>query len=299
MSVSFTPPAVVIPDANLRAVIKTALGKDSNATITQAEMATMDSLEASDADIDDLTGLESAVNLTYLSLNDNNITNISALGKSINLERLWLSNNSIEDISSLSKLTNLTELWLWNNQIEDISALSGLTNLTRLSLDRNNITDVSALSRLTNLTMLILKSNHISDLAPLVANKGLGRGVTVDVTDNPLNAASESTHIPALQTRGVSVSFVPSPPVAIPDANLRAAIAAALGKDAGTPITQADMETLDFLNAGASGISDLKGLQAAANLTELTLDHNGITDISALSGLTNLTWLEIISLNVK
>ncbi len=291
VSISFVAPAVTIPDANLRAAIETALSKDSDATITRAEMATMDSLEASDADIDDLTGLESAVNLTYLSLNDNNITNISALGKSTKLERLWLSNNRIEDISALSKLANLTELWLWNNQIEDISALSGLTNLTRLSLGRNNITDTSALSGLTNLTMLILKSNHISDLAPLAANKGLGRGVTVDVTDNPLNAASESMHIPALQTRGVSVSFAPSPAVVIPDANLRAAIKRALGKASGAPITVADMKRLTNLSGWGAGIRDLTGLEFATNLTELEISHNGITDISALSGLTNLSWL--------
>ena len=209
VSISFIAPAVTIPDANLRAAIEAALDKASGAPITRAEIATLDSLEANDADISLLTGLEYAVNLTYLSLNDNNITNISALGKSTNLERLWLSNNRIEDISALAKLTNLTELWLWNNQIEDISALSGLTNLTRLSLGRNNITDISALSGLINLRMLILQRNRISDLTPLAANKGLGTGVTVDVTNNPLNAGSQSTYIPALQARGVNVSFVP------------------------------------------------------------------------------------------
>ena len=213
-------PVVTIPDANLRAVIETALNKDSAAPITQAEMATLDSLNASDADVSVLTGLEFAANLTYLSLNDNNITDISALSKLTSLTRLWLSNNTIEDVSSLSKLTNLTELWLWNNRIEDISPLSGLTNLTRLSLGRNKITDVSPLAGLTNLKTLILQSNRITDLAPLVANNGLGAGGAVDVTDNPLNPASHSTHVPALQARGVRVSFVPSPVVRIPDANL-------------------------------------------------------------------------------
>ena len=281
-------PVVAIPDANLRAAIETALGIPRGEPITQAEMATLDSLAASDAEITDLTGLESAVNLTYLSLNDNDITDISALSELTILEQLWLSNNRIEDISALAKLTNLTELWLWNNQIEDIVALSGLTNLTRLSLGRNNITDIAALSRLTNLTMLILKSNHISDLAPLAANKGLGRGVTVDVTDNPLNAASESTHIPALQTRGVSVSFAPSPAVVIPDANLRAAIKKALGKASGAPITQADMATLTYLSAGNAGISNLSGLESAVNLSRLELFANSITDVSVLTGLANL-----------
>ena len=198
---------VSIPDANLRAAIEDALGKDSGAPITQAEMATLDSLEASDANISALTGLEPAANLTYLSLNDNDITDISALSELTILERLWLSNNGIEDISALAKLSNLTELWLWNNQIEDISALSGLTGLTQLSLGRNNITDISALSGLTNLTVLILESNRISDLSPLAANKGLDKGDRVSLDHNPLDIASSSTKIPLLRARGVNVSF--------------------------------------------------------------------------------------------
>lgn len=286
-------PVVTIPDAHLRAVIEAALGKDSGAPITQAEMATLDSLDASEADVSVLTGLEFAANLTYLSLNDNDIKDISALAKLTSLTRLWLSNNSIEDISVLSKLTNLTELWLWNNQIEDISPLSGLTNLTRLSLGRNNITDVSALAGLTNLKTIILTGNDISDLAPLAANKGLGAGGTVDVTDNPLNPASHSTHVPALQARGVLVSFVPSPAVAIPDANLRAAIAAALGKASGAPITQADMAAITYLEARRTEIRDLTGIEFATNLTGLNLALNSITDISSLSGLPKLTWLDL------
>ena len=292
-------PVVTIPDANLRAVIETALEKGSNAPITEAEMATLDSLDASDADVSVLTGLEFAVNLTYLSLNDNDITDVSAFAKLTSLTRLWLSNNSIEDISALSKLTNLTELWLWNNQIEDISPLSGLTNLTRLSLGRNNVTDVSPIAGLTNLKTLILQSNRISDLAPLVANEGLGAGTAVDVTDNPLNPASHSTHIPALQARGVSVSFVLSPVVRIPDASLRAAIEAALRKERGATITAAEMATLDVFVAGDVEITDLTGLEYATNLAELNLWGNNITDVSPLSGLTNLADLHLGSNNIS
>ena len=289
-------PVVAIPDANLRAAIQAALDKAGGAPITQAEMATLNSLEANDADIGDLTGLESAANLTYLSLNDNDITDISPLASLSKLTRLWLSNNSIEDISSLSKLANLTELWLWNNQIEDISALSGLTNLRRLSLGRNNITDISALAGLTNLNTLILRSNRISDLTPLAANTGLRAGGTVDVTDNPLNATSYSTHIPALQARGIGVSV--DVLVTIPDAGLRAAIEATLGKATGVSITQPDMATLFSLKANTRGISDLTGLEYATALTRLNLASNNITDISALAGLTSLTNLILSTNNI-
>jgi hypothetical protein len=40
-----------------------------------------------------------------------------------------------------------------------------------------------------------------------VANTGLGNGDTVDVKINPLSDASIHTHIPALQSRGVRVTF--------------------------------------------------------------------------------------------
>ena len=70
---------VKLPDPNLRAVVENLLGKASGATITTADMARLTHLHARNIDISDLTGLESATNLTYLSLNDNNISDISPL----------------------------------------------------------------------------------------------------------------------------------------------------------------------------------------------------------------------------
>ena len=61
---------VDIPDGYLRVVdLRSALGKESAcAPITEAEMATLTNLEAEDANITFLTGLEFATNLTSLSL---------------------------------------------------------------------------------------------------------------------------------------------------------------------------------------------------------------------------------------
>ena len=80
-------------------------------------------------------------------------------------------------------------------------------------------------------------------------------------------------------------------PVTIPDANLRAAITAALGKASGAPITKAEMARLTELSEWNAGISDLTGLESATNLWSLDLSGNSITDVSSLSGLTNLTEL--------
>ena len=94
-----------------------------------------------------------------------------------------------------------------------------------------------------------------------------------------------------------------SPAVTIPDANLRAAIEAALSKASGTPITKYEMKTLTRLTAGAgvegsAEIRDLTGLEFATNLTNLWLWFNDIPDISVLAGLTNLTTLYLGDSNI-
>ena len=58
---------VDIPDPNLRAAIESALGKTSGDTITVADMTGLAELNAPNANISDLTGLEHANNLTRLS----------------------------------------------------------------------------------------------------------------------------------------------------------------------------------------------------------------------------------------
>ena len=92
----------------------------------------------------------------------------------------------------------------------------------------------------------------------------------------------------------------PSPPepppgtvVRVPDPNLHAAIAGALGKSPNTPITVAEMERLKRLEARHKGIQDLTGLQFATNLNELLLNNNQISDLSPIAGLINLKLLNL------
>ena len=95
---------------------------------------------------------------------------------------------------------------------------------------------------------------------------------------------------------GIQVTVGSDEPVAIPDANLRAVIADALGKVPNAPITEGEMATLTVLGAGDQGIRDLTGLEFATNLIGLWLYDNSIVDVSPLSGLTRLEDLNL-SLN--
>ena len=170
---------VSIPDANLRAVIEDSLDKASDAPISRAEMVNLTRLEAQNKGIRDLTGLEYAVNLTWLDLGEEQVSSSSVANRNsfsdlsplANLTRLtWLNlayNDNISDLSSLSGLTSLTHLDLGSNRgISDISPLSGLTNLTELYLT-GQLSDLSPLSGLTSLTKLSLNSTAISDISPL------------------------------------------------------------------------------------------------------------------------------------
>ena len=84
---------------------------------------------------------------------------------------------------------------------------------------------------------------------------------------------------------------IPGEAVYIPDANLRAAIAESLGKNANAPITVEDMEGLRYFPTMDREIRDLTGLQFATNLTNIDLRSNVISDLSPLAGLTNLELL--------
>ena len=173
-------------------------------------------LAFSSNNISDITPLLGLNNLEWLYLSNNNISDITPLSRLNSLEWLFLESNSVSDITPLSGLNSLEGLYLPNNSISDITPLSGLNSLRLLDLESNNISDITPLSGLNLLEKLSLYSNSISDLAPLVANTGLGSGDWVYVRNNPLNATSINTLIPALQSRGVSVSFGASKPAAGP-----------------------------------------------------------------------------------
>ncbi len=84
--------------------------------------------------------------------------------------------------------------------------------------------------------------------------------------------------------------------VHIPDTNLRAAIAEALGKSPNASITVEDMERLHYLesnHAANRGIRDLTGIQFAKNLRSLRLPTNQVSDISPVKNLKNLTNLKL------
>ena len=202
---------VAIPDANLRAAIETALGKARGAPITVSEMAAftgLKDLEAPEASIRDLTGLECATYLRNLNLEGNNISDLSPLRRRglTYLRNLNLGGNNISDVSPLRELTVLKNLNLGGNNISDLSPLRRLTVLKNLNLGDNNISDLSPLRGLTGLRYLNLEGNNISDVSPLRELTYLGH---LNLGDNNISDVSplrELTYLEHLNLEGNNIS---------------------------------------------------------------------------------------------
>jgi Leucine-rich repeat (LRR) protein len=122
--VATTPsaPSTTFEDGNLTATVRSSLGLGSQEDLTCDLFSGLTMLDARNAGIVSLVGIQ---NLDFPS-------------------DLILDGNAIIDISPLSGLTSLTTLHLANNLITDISALSGLSTLTDLLLDDKPRPPVSA-----------------------------------------------------------------------------------------------------------------------------------------------------------
>ena len=175
-----------MPNANLRAAVREALGLEENEELTQAKMLELTKLKANSRQIENLTGLEFATNLTELQLRKNKVSDLSPIAGLTNIKDLWLDRNEIGDLAPLSNLENLSKLVLYMNSISNLSPLSGLTSLTVLSVGQNRISDVSPVSGLTSLEFLLLSDNSISDLRPVAdVVAGLTELVVLSLQDNP------------------------------------------------------------------------------------------------------------------
>ena len=120
---------IPIPDINLRAAVESALGKSPGDLITASDMERLERIEADEAGIVSLTGLEAATRL----------------------ERIEFRHNAISDLSPIAGLTRLNNIKLRGNRITDVSPLAGLTNVDWLGLEENGITNLSTLKGLIKL----------------------------------------------------------------------------------------------------------------------------------------------------
>jgi Leucine-rich repeat (LRR) protein len=301
---------VTFNDANLERVVREHLHKPVG-TITDADISQLITLDADYQSIQDLTGLEHAVNIEELYLEGNQISDITPLQSITNLKRLWLGNNQVTNLGAIAGLMNLTELYVWKNQLTSLEGIDNVNNLSILDIHKNEITSIEPLSGLTSLSEFHANDNNIVDLNPLsnltslveielTRNQITDIGVfsqlnnlqEIGVMGNSLNAES-LTLITQLQTNGVYVDYAEydTTPVEFADANLERALSEYIGIT--TPLKKGDLQGIPYLNLSNKGITNLQGLENVIDLNMIDLSSNSINNIDVFLNLSQLNWVNV------
>ena len=269
---------VYIPDANLEAVLRVALDKPTGDIIADdlaervldlnPDHTPLEELDASNAGITDLTGLDYCVNLTTLQLSGNNIAEVNALRNLSRIHRLYLGWNEIEDIEPLSGLYGLEYLDLQNNTISDLNGLQHLGGLVALYLNDNEIVHVDELEWLRYLGLLFLSNNSIRDIGPL---SWLHNLEWLDVGGNAISDVTPLAAMTQLVTLGLWDNEID-----------------ALSSEVFSQLTQ-----LSWLDCAGNSIQNIASLAALRDLQFVYLDNNNISNIALFSGLQELSVLSL------
>ncbi|MDQ0647256.1 hypothetical protein QFZ53_001452 [Microbacterium natoriense] len=277
----------VIPDPALRAAIARVQNVSDPSRLTKRNVRGLQFIDAPDAGITDLTGLEIAENLSLLYVDNNKITSLEPLRGLPELRQITASRNPITDIAPLSTIPGIDFLELnWTN-ISSLEPLRGNTALWRLQVAYTNITSLEPLSSVGTLTEVYFQNTAVSDLSPLrglmklsalsapSANisdleplRGLPRLSLVNVNSNHVADISVFESWPSIARIGFNKQTVSAGEVLVPS-----------GADHYTKIDVVDIFSMPYGNrqavtAGATATSDSEGAiwsGIAQDATELSV----------------------------
>ena len=297
---------VNFPDANLSSVVIEALRNEfpeleipvdyaqNNEDILRNWLEMLETLDASNHGITDLTGLNQMINLTELDLSGNALTNAqmpaNVFNQLSNLEVLNLSgqrgvNDEGEEIRTLTNTL--------------LNRFSGLTSLNELDLSDNGITALEAngFAPLATLTNLNLSGNALTTTNINTVFNGLGGLVELDLSNNNINnaglIASGFNQLTGLQNLDLSHNSLTS----TTNINRFAGLGNLVTLDlSGNNINNAglianafqdlvDLESLDLSNNNLSTITDVNRFTALNNLETLNLSGNNFANILLLADL--------------
>ncbi len=238
------------------------------APLTLTDIATMDWLDAANYSITNISGIESAINLNWLSLRSNReITDFTPLTALWRLSYLELNDCEVSDIAFVADLPPLAELHLWRGNITDISPLLAQPQLLRLNLAyHTGITNVEVLTTLTSLEGLSFEGTLVSNISFAAFMPNL-RDLSIEgdgVSD--LSPLTTATNLLWLDIGNNQITN-------------------------GTPLT--GCTNLYWLSAGNNQITSADFITNFTALTWLALDRNAFADVSPLAEMTNLIRVDV------
>lgn len=193
---------VYIPDPVLKKNILDVLKITEDRDVTFGEMKTITSLSAPNG-VQDLTGIEYAVNIKTVCAYHNKCTDLEPLRNLSKIDYIQLCAGKFESIEPIAglhirhldlaycdKVKDLDLIWSMDTIREleldgleltsgDLDNLDKLPNLEWISLKENNITDLNFLSKAPKVYRLFITYNKINDISSLKNLQWL-RSVTLD-----------------------------------------------------------------------------------------------------------------------
>lgn len=281
------------PDPNLKkALIANGVDTNGDGEITIAEMESrkpnshsleLGTLHLNRYDIQDLSGLEHAVNVRSIVLSSNPVQDLSPLSHLKNLENLSLAYTNVSDLSPLSGLPIRT-LDLFNTKVRDIGPVASMSGLSALIISRTDVEDIRPLEHLRSLILLHASSTKVRDISALSTIPYL---VEVNLENNEIQDIGALAHIgPSMDRLYLSSNRIQDiRPLSGMTQLKELYIEDNLASDL-TPL--ANMNMLYTLFVDGNQIQDISPLAGLKGLKHLGLAQNPIDRIDPLSALSNL-----------
>lgn len=210
-----------------RALIHLGIDKDNNGIITQSEAEAASSLELTEWNISDLTGIDQFRNLDTLYCDYNNLSDID-LTKNIKLKFLCCCHNKLTSID-LTSNTSLTYLACGKNLLTSID-LSRNEALKELDCSENYLKELD-ISQNNGLVIIICTSNALLslDVSKATQLRSLRCGnydqsahrnklISLDIRNNINLSYLEAVNMPSLGR--ICVRQIPPPGLYISSTNL-------------------------------------------------------------------------------
>ncbi|WP_271005084.1 LapB repeat-containing protein [Listeria seeligeri] len=215
---------------------------DTSQVVTQTQLDSVTTLDASSKNITDVTGINELANLTSINLSENQLTSIAPITGLSALSIINLSDNLLNsvDLTSAQNLPNLSSLNLSDNP-----------TITKISIvDQPKLATVDA--SITNGQSSLLKEINLSNLPQLtLAGKNFS---------NMVNFSSYSTEL-------TTVNLASLPKIGTVD----------LSSNNITDINIQDMIAVNYVNLETNQISDISNLVNLPALTNLQIGTNQIS----------------------
>lgn len=279
---------VTIPDANFKAYLvgnpEINTNGDSEIQLSEATAFT-GWINCQNLGIADFTGLEAFVNITIFWCNLNQITSLD-ISNNTALQVLYANNNQLTSLD-VSNNTALTSLNFSSNQLTDIDVSNNLA-LNILQCSNNQLTSLGV-SNNTALTELLCYGNQLHSLN--VANGNNTNFIIFSANNNPNLTCIEVDDAAYSATNWTGDYFVFDSQtgfsedccmINIPDPNFKAYLVGNSNINTNGDTEIQCSEATDFTGAidcQNLGITDLTGIEAFINLTQLYFASNLITNI--------------------